>query len=799
MSRRKPAHMLEKQRNNKRYNEVNKTETKKSKVIYFMIIFNILMIGIIIALSNTTVFSGSDTNIQQTIMNQVRFDLIPGKNIIPYTLSNSEENISVENIKTQFENAGYVVEKIENDNNGKICTGTDFYIQGKAYTIVIYGDVNKDSQVNLLDAQRIVENYLHKENTGLDSIQILAANLDNNDNDITLLDAQRIIELYLQRIEENILTNTVTGIEIKIPYKTEYGLGEDLDLTGGTVTVKYASGATTQTEMLNQMIRGYNKNLEEKQNLTLLYAGNIATFNVTVKDLEPTSFAFNITDGELRPGGDISKPITGLNKSGVQVPLKKSDITVVNNNEQKIEVKLIDDNGYEATQDESPVTKLQIISKDSEAEDSVETISIKVGEKVETITIVLGKKPYINTIEFTKGNLSIKEIGTNYELQGGSKTETIDGINYVLVPVKFKDQYGEPVEVKGNEFKRFGGTSTLGLVIDTTTSMNYFRILNTVKVFQTFNGKITETTGENPIEYMGFNLKDSIDSKYVKAGVIRVYYRATGRTPIYSDINVSIIEDTKPVGFELEAIADKELKPGKEITKTIKGRNALGREIGLKKQYVTVTPNNSSNIEVQLLKEDGTIATQNDDIVSKIKIISKAIESAGTTQSISITIQGQNPETKSFLIADKPYVSTLQLQGANLTISTTADGSTLTGGNQLATVGGVQYVLVKVDFKDQYGDKITVKASEYKRYATSSVNGFVIDSSISGNYTDTFIDKVFRNNGGTIVEAMGENPIEYIGFVLKDTPTYLQNGNMKLIYRTTNKPEVTASITITNM
>ncbi len=80
----------------------------------------------------------------------------------------------------------------------------------------------------------------------------------------------------------------MTGIVLTPPTKTEYEYGEALDLTGGTVQKVMASGAATTPVDLSdttQVTLGtYDPNKEGAQTITVEYAGEQASFAVTVVD-----------------------------------------------------------------------------------------------------------------------------------------------------------------------------------------------------------------------------------------------------------------------------------------------------------------------------------------------------------------------------------------------------------------------------------------------------------------------------------------------------------------------------------
>ncbi len=75
------------------------------------------------------------------------------------------------------------------------------------------------------------------------------------------------------------------------PAKTEYNLGEELDLTGAVLTVTYADDTTADVELTADMLTGYDKSKGGKQTVTVTYCGKTAQFDVEVAVLKPAPTA----------------------------------------------------------------------------------------------------------------------------------------------------------------------------------------------------------------------------------------------------------------------------------------------------------------------------------------------------------------------------------------------------------------------------------------------------------------------------------------------------------------------------
>ena len=78
---------------------------------------------------------------------------------------------------------------------------------------------------------------------------------------------------------------TLTEIKVTVPEKTEYIQGEELDLTGLTVTAVY-SDVTEKEITEGYTVTGYDANAAGEQTITVTYEGKTADFKVTVKKAE---------------------------------------------------------------------------------------------------------------------------------------------------------------------------------------------------------------------------------------------------------------------------------------------------------------------------------------------------------------------------------------------------------------------------------------------------------------------------------------------------------------------------------
>ena len=237
--------------------------------------------------------------------------------ILPFIFDNASQAETLD-IRAKFAKANLTIKSISNEPVG---TGTQITVNEntETYNIVIYGDVNGDGKINLIDVQRIILHYLNPNTNALTGLNAIAANVNNKDNnDINLIDAQRIILFYLGNLNTGLVVgepgasnpvepeDTISNITITNPTKYIYTVGEEINLAGGKINITYASGKVETIDMEKYMISGYNKNVPGKQTVTVSYRVNdtinfTSSFEVLVnvlnKEITTIISSTNFTDG----------------------------------------------------------------------------------------------------------------------------------------------------------------------------------------------------------------------------------------------------------------------------------------------------------------------------------------------------------------------------------------------------------------------------------------------------------------------------------------------------------------------
>ncbi|MFT8888730.1 MAG: bacterial Ig-like domain-containing protein [Ethanoligenens sp.] len=101
-----------------------------------------------------------------------------------------------------------------------------------------------------------------------------------------------------------VTTKTITGIKMKTsPSTITYIQGQNLNITGATLTASYNDGSTQDVPITSDMVSGFNSRQTGTQTLTVTYEGQTTTFSVAVT-------AKTITIGQYDGTDLTNKPIT---------------------------------------------------------------------------------------------------------------------------------------------------------------------------------------------------------------------------------------------------------------------------------------------------------------------------------------------------------------------------------------------------------------------------------------------------------------------------------------------------------
>lgn len=116
---------------------------------------------------------------------------------LPIRISQRGQTISKEDIKRDFAKDGIPVKSFSPDVE-PIKNGTKVMTDNGEYTVLLYGDVNCDGEIDVLDAQDIIWHIVRKGDYTLTGIRRIVANVDDpNVDEVDIYDASRIVAFIL--------------------------------------------------------------------------------------------------------------------------------------------------------------------------------------------------------------------------------------------------------------------------------------------------------------------------------------------------------------------------------------------------------------------------------------------------------------------------------------------------------------------------------------------------------------------------------------------------------------------------
>lgn len=134
------------------------------------------------------------------------------------------------------------------------------------------------------------------------------------------------INLYFKEKYTNAPEKVLDSISIEGPTKTEYEIGEELDLSGLKVTAHYSDGSSEEIAVEECEISGFDSETAGEKVVTVSYSGKTAEFTVVVNESKDP-----VQPGDGDDGDDTQKPSDGGNGNNTQKPSDEND----GNNTQK--------------------------------------------------------------------------------------------------------------------------------------------------------------------------------------------------------------------------------------------------------------------------------------------------------------------------------------------------------------------------------------------------------------------------------------------------------------------------------
>lgn len=200
-------------------------------------------------------FAATTDNMTKTEPVGIYQKLVQGKKVVPFVLANREDKVTIKDIKdsgrfnmTQFNGLAVPAE------NTVVCTGDTFKSNGEEYTVVIYGDVNKDGSISVVDALAIQQYRANIEGATLDPIQLEAANVMRADGSgVNIVDALHI-QQYRAKITDTIIDKLPAEEQEEVNYTATISINENgyinaENIDSTTVGIKLSQTSDKETTL----------------------------------------------------------------------------------------------------------------------------------------------------------------------------------------------------------------------------------------------------------------------------------------------------------------------------------------------------------------------------------------------------------------------------------------------------------------------------------------------------------------------------------------------------------------------
>ena len=319
----------------------------------------------------------------------------------------------------------------------------------------------------------------------------------------------------------NVISVEVSGITIsKLPTKTQYFVGESLNIDGGEMTVQYNDGTSKVMTLYNAGFNGYDKTKTGTQTITVSYYDFTDTFTVTVSTPSVT-------------GITVTAPTKTTYYTGEDLDLTGGKVKATYNYGD-------------------PVTKAltsSMISGYDKTKTGKQTITVTYEGKTATFTVTVNA-PSVTGITVTAPTKTTYYTGEDLDLTGGK--------------VKATYNYGDPVTkaltssmISGYD-KTKAGKQTITVTYEGKTATfdvtvnepedEEFEIVDGVLI--SYNGNDTEVTVPDTVTKIGkeaFKNRNDITNIVLPLSVTAIessaFYRCTSLTSLTLPQNITTIAD----------------------------------------------------------------------------------------------------------------------------------------------------------------------------------------------------------------------------------------------------------------
>ena len=657
--------------------------------------------------------------------------------ILPFIFDNATKTVSKNTIISEFKKAGLTVTSTLNDIVG---TGTQIKVKenSKTYTVLVYGDVDGDGEITLIDAQKII---LHRKGAKADlltGINFIAANVDNSDTEVTLIDAQRIIMLRKK---------LTTELVVKEPVSIK-----EADKTKPVITLK---GAKTVTVEVGTTYKDQGATANDN------YDGNITgkikvVNNVNTKVLGTYKVTYNVTDSNGNKATEVVRTVKVVDTKKPTIKLKDDTPSVtIKAGASYTDTGATANDNYDGDITSKITTKIEFTALGTS--NKVPATSVDTS-KVGTYTITYSVSDssqntasVIRTVivEDDIVGISMKTPAEYKTIYNYGETELDLTKAYIVLEMKSGAEVDYPItkEMLGAYDLSTEGKHTItvthpkcqatttfevtvlnkisALEIDETKMVN---VQNVQNKYQTISqeefdiGAIKEKQVDGTSKLLKDQLKVETSNDCVSASVVEdadgniiirgistkdgdytiTVYITYGQTRVEKTIDLKVKKSGVVDQIEVETINDGEVKPKKSVVKTLAVTNIHGEPIEVTNSQVKIT-NVPAGVTVNKLETENGQPLSDSEPEKKVKFL-EILTTLEAEQELSFKVkvlnEGQTTEGKeiqvNFKVLDAPVLTSVKFGVAEVEnkkeLAINVDGTSTT---------------VPLQFYDQYGNTMT--------------------------------------------------------------------------------------------
>ena len=705
---------------------------------------------------------------------------------LPFIFDNPDQTITKDKIISEFAKKGLTITSISTDN--KIVTGTQIRVKenSEVYTVIVYGDANGDGEVNVFDAQECVDDFVN-DGKNLKGAYKIAANVENSDNEVNVFDAQRIVDFYV-------------GIENKL-VKVEPTSLKEADKIAPVITIKgdktieLEEGATYTDEGATAL-DNYDGDLTSEITRIIEFVAEGTTQKVKVGQVDTSkvgtyTITYSVVDSNNNPSAAIR---TVIIKAKEVPPIPEKAVESI---ELSLDTNFKTEYQYgEATTIDLTGAKIIVTYEDK----TTDTINIAksmlsaydlttAGQK--EITVTYGEKTAPTKLNVKVLNpiseLVMNNTGMNNAQETADGYQTNSKEDFVLGTIQAK-QETDGSTLQQSQLKV---ATTVTPTDDSTVTANDL----TVNFETDASGniiikgkaeKVGEYTIKAYIEYGSQKVEKSIQLVVKKSDVVK-------------EVKVEPTEENEVI------------KVGSVAKRKLTVINIHDEEINVTSGNVKIIE--KEGVTITKLNAAGKFIGQNDteEVVDSLQIAT-TLETEQTIK-MNMEINGEAADF-TFSIKAKSILTSVEIAEKLLDIYAVLPDNeeNVIPGLNSETAGNI-YTLITPVFKDQYGEEMTIKASDIvasegendiNKAIQSGKIGILLPE-VEAKYTEipvevpgNCIDFRCYNNGAFV---SGENEISQITFsVILNNPDQTVNltklAQAKVVIKCGNSEDIELPIKV---